>query len=349
MSAQRIRAHEGRLDPTQEQAALAALREGALVALPTETVYGLAARADHPAAVAKLRALKGLGERAPLALHFAHDDLDALPVRWNAPARRLAARYWPGPILLVLPSSSAEEHLGLRSPATPLTRAVLRAAGFPVVIAAASRGSAPALEDAAAVERELGGELALVVDAGLPPLGEPSTVVKLGRGPLQVLREGILRADEVRAVTGRRYVFVCTGNTCRSPMAEAWMRRRIAQHLECADREVASYGYAVHSMGVAASPGEPASGPSIAVLREAGIDLRPHRASRLERERLRSAHHVLAMGPQHLEVLLDVLPELAGKARLVADRPVPDPIGGSLEDYRRCSEVLRHAVENLPL
>ena len=100
---------------------------------------------------------------------------------------------------------------------------------------------------------------------------------------------------------------------------------------------------------VLAPAGEPPSGAAVAVLAEAGIDLRPHRASRLDRERLLSMHEVFTMSPQHLEFLLSELPELDGRARLLAEQSIPDPIGGSMDDYRRCSEALREAVERIAI
>lgn len=345
----RLRSKDGALEAPSMDAIVAALRAGALAALPTETVYGIAARADDPRAIERLRAAKGERGDAPFAFHIGHEDLDALPVRWSAPARRLATRYWPGPVMLLLPAKDDPTHIGWRSPAVELTRAILRAADCPIVMTSANRSGAKPINEAEAIAQEFGDELAFVVDSGPPPIGEASTIVKLGNGPMRVLREGILRADEVRHLTGRRYVFICTGNTCRSPMAEAWMRRRIATHLGCSDSEVGSYGYAIHSMGVAASPGERASAHAVTVLGAAGIDLGTHRSSRLDRERLLAAHEILTMGPHHLDYLLKSLPELRSRARLITPDSVPDPIGGPLEDYQRCSDVLRAAVETLEL
>jgi tRNA threonylcarbamoyl adenosine modification protein (Sua5/YciO/YrdC/YwlC family) len=330
------------------------LSEGGLVALPTETVYGIAARADRSDALAALSALKHRPEREPLTWHVAGAEaLERFP-RVSPLARRLAQRYWPGPLTLVLPGVPAglesvcrDGWCGVRAPAHSGTRSILAAVDFPVVCSSANLHGEPPLVDAEAVRARLGAGLALVVDGGPAPLAQASTVLRLGRGKFELLREGVLSIESLRAAAGMRIAFACTGNTCRSPMAEAMAKEILYQRLETRAERLADFGFEVVSMGVFAGVGSPAAAHAIEAMAEMGVDLGAHRSRAAAAEKLERFDRVYCLTQSHLEALRLRLPP--GKDQNL--RPldphgdgIADPIGGNLDDYRRCAREIREKL-----
>lgn len=190
--------------------AAACLARGDLVALPTETVYGLCALAASDAAVAAVYAAKGRPARNPLIVHGA--DLAAVEAVGNfcEEARRLAAAFWPGPLTLVLPrrpdvkvsrlASAGGDTVALRIPEAPFFRAVAAEVG-PIVAPSANRSGRVSATSAAAALEELGGRIALVVDGGPSPIGVESTVVGLVGAP-RLLRPGAIPRAAIEAVIG---------------------------------------------------------------------------------------------------------------------------------------------------
>ncbi|HET6203957.1 MAG TPA: L-threonylcarbamoyladenylate synthase [Planctomycetota bacterium] len=347
MAAERIRVGAGSLPGETIDRLAHALREGGLLALPTETVYGIGARADDEGALRRLREVK----RSPAERSFTVHLPDASWVERHArpplrPARRLIDRYWPGPITLILPSEDGG-WVGLRLPAREVTREVLRRTGSPVVLSSANRaGEAPAV-DAEEVERCFGDDLDAIVDGGRCELGQASTVARIGPGTFEVLREGILTAEEVRRAAGRRIIFVCTGNTCRSPMAEGLLRRTLAKSLGTDDAGIERFGYRVDSAGLVAWGGAPPSSHAVDVMQEEGIDISGHRTHALTAAMVRDCDLLLAMSRSHLALVRDLAPDCEHKARLLdpAGADTPDPFGGSRDDYRCCREALRRGIE----
>ena len=188
------------------------IRAGGLVAFPTETVYGLGADATDDRAVAAVFEAKGRPRFNPLIVHVAgREEAEALAV-FDDRARRLADRFWPGPLTLVLPrapdspvswlASAGLDTLALRWPAHPLAEALIRAAGRPLVGPSANRSGRLSPTTAAHAEAELGGQAATVLDGGPCRLGLESTVVALGEGTPVLLRPGALNAEAVEAEIG---------------------------------------------------------------------------------------------------------------------------------------------------
>ena len=187
--------------PTPEgiEEAARLLREGALVAIPTETVYGLAANALDSAAVASIFAAKGRPVDNPLIVHIA-DMQDWAPLVQTIPdnARRLAEAYWPGPLTIILPAAPcipAEVRGGLttvavRFPADPVAQAVILHAGCPLAAPSANRSGAPSPTNAARVMEDMQGRIAAVLDGGSCAVGVESTVVDLCSEPPRLLRPG---------------------------------------------------------------------------------------------------------------------------------------------------------------
>lgn len=187
-------------------AAVDALQTGGLVALPTETVYGLAADATDPAAIARIFAVKGRPADHPLIVHLADaSDFD----RWApdaAPAARLlAATCWPGPMTLIVPRSDTlppevaggRDTVGLRVPAHPLAQELIRLVGTPLAAPSANRFGAVSPTTADHVRRDLGDEVDVVLDGGACPVGVESTIVDTTVDPVQILRVGAITADQV--------------------------------------------------------------------------------------------------------------------------------------------------------
>lgn len=209
MPAEVLSIHTPALFDAAVERAAALLVAGEAVALPTETVYGLAANAWDPAAVARIYAAKGRPAHNPLIVHVADPGLAAAcAADWPPHAAALARVFWPGPLTLVVPRSpripdivtAGGDTVGIRWPQHPFMQAVIRRCGFPLAAPSANLANRLSPTCAAHVLAQLGDVLPLVVDGGDCNVGIESTVVDV-TGPVpRVLRPGMIGADEVARV-----------------------------------------------------------------------------------------------------------------------------------------------------
>ncbi len=194
-------------------AAVAAIARGELVAMPTETVYGLAADATNPAAVGRIYLAKGRPRFNPLIVHAASAAEAMRHVRFDADAERLAEAFWPGPLTLVLPLRPDSEiadlvtagldTLAVRVPAHAVAQALLSASARPLAAPSANRSGHVSPTTAAHVFEDLGSQVSVILDAGPTPVGLESTIVGLAGGAPLLLRAGGLARAEIEAVLGR--------------------------------------------------------------------------------------------------------------------------------------------------
>ena len=192
--------------------AVQALRAGRLVILPTETVYGLAADAANPAAVAALYAAKGRPSFNPLIAHVAGIEAAAALARLDERALRLAEVFWPGPLTLVAPvrfpaavcdlARAGLDTVAVRAPAHPLARSLLDEFGGPVVAPSANRSGRPSPTTCADAVAETGVAAEVILDGGPCWVGLESTVVALLDGPPRLLRPGAVTREQIEALIG---------------------------------------------------------------------------------------------------------------------------------------------------
>ncbi|HET6576379.1 MAG TPA: hypothetical protein VFG68_22455, partial [Fimbriiglobus sp.] len=147
---------------------------------------------------------------------------------------------------------------------------------------------------------------------------------------------------------GCSVLFVCTGNTCRSPLAEALCKRLLADRLGCDPAELEAHGYVVRSAGVAALPGDPAALPAVEAAWELGADLSAHQSRPVNPELLAASTHVVAVTRGHAEALAMRYPGVGPEPDLLGGPDdLDDPIGGDLEQYRACAQMIRGHLERL--
>lgn len=198
-------------DENAVQTAAALLKQGEVVGMPTETVYGLAANALDGRAVAKIFRAKGRPQDNPLIVHIADFDqiFDLCPAV-PPQAAALAAAFWPGPLTMIVPKgdripqevSCGLDTVGIRLPAHPLARALIRAAGVPLAAPSANTSGRPSTTTAEHVLRDMDGKIAAILDGGACGVGVESTVVSLAGDTPRLLRPGGVTLEQLRAVLG---------------------------------------------------------------------------------------------------------------------------------------------------
>lgn len=344
--------------------AVQALAEGKLVAFPTETVYGLAASALNADAVQRLLDVKRRPDKHPLALAIksADEAFDYVP-QMSPLCERMARRCWPGPVTLVLKDDHSESLLrqlpapvqqavvpegtvGLRVPAHRLILDVLRLLPGPLALSSANRGGQPDAITGQDVVGSLNQDVDLVLDDGRCQFAQPSSVVCIDERGLHVLRAGVVSEETLKRLASMIILFVCTGNTCRSPMAEGICRKLVAEKLGCSIDELEDRGVLVTSAGIAASAGGGPASEAVQVMSEMGIDLSRHVTQPISDRLARHADVIYAMTQGHLQALAGQWPDVTGRARLLcgAHIDVADPIGGPPDLYRRCAEQIQDAL-----
>ncbi len=340
--------------------AVQALAEGRLVAFPTETVYGLAAQALDACAVARLLAVKRRkkGHPVTLAIRSLEEALDYAP-DMSPLARRLARRCWPGPITLVLDDShpetlirrlpkevqqmvSPQGTVGLRVPGHAVILDVLQFMAGPLALTSANRGGESDARTAREVVEALRDDVDLVLDDGPARYGQPSSVVRVTGNQYTILREGAVPERAIRRLSCFMVLLVCTGNTCRSPMAEAICRKFLAERLNCSIEDLEDRGVIVASAGTSAVTGGRASAEAVDVVAEMGLDLSQHETQPVSDSLVRQADVIYTMTQSHRQSILAQWPEAADRTRTLCPSgdDVVDPIGGPLDRYHRCARQI---------
>lgn len=348
------------------------LGAGGLLVFPTETVYGVGARADHDDAMSRLAAL--LGEPAsdqPWTLHLpsvasAHRLLGPMP----GLVRYWLGRMWPGPITVVLelphdmvkdtqwlgateesvrPRLVRQGVMSLRCPDHPLTQALLEKVPYPIVAAGVAAGRAPT-DGSGEVARQIEEGADMVLDAGPSRYGRPSTVIRIGRtgrpDDVHILREGVYSERFIRKMLNVRILFVCTGNTCRSPMAEAVAQALLSQKHQVRSQQLPEFGIEIGSAGVYGEGSVPASQPAQEAVRRMGLDLADHRSRELTAEMIHQSDLIFCMTSGHRDAILRQTPEAESKVHLLVENDdIVDPYGSDLPAYVDCLEQIRAALD----
>lgn len=345
-------------EPQRIAEAAAILENGGLLAFPTETVYGLGALEQDSAACEKLRRLKERPADKPLTV-LLHDagEVARRTTGLSITAQRLMKRFWPGPLSLVLPTGDrgGAETTGFRIPESTVALALLKRLSGPLLAPSANPpGCAPAV-DGEEVLAYFNGKIEGVLDSGPVELKQASTIVQIQGDGFKILRQGGLGIEELEnAARGATILFVCTGNTCRSPMAEGLFRKLLAEKTGAGIDGLADLGYRVLSAGTSAFGSSSASEEAVEVMRERGCDIESHVSRPLSEELLREADRIYTLTTSHqvgilaLGASMDLPgPGLEQILRPVADRDIRDPIGLDVNGYRACADEIEAGLKKI--
>lgn len=318
-------------------------RAGKIVAFPTETVYGIGALASNAHAIRRIYAIKDRDPGKPLAYHLADfDQLMYLNVSRTPAFRYLTKKFWPGPLTLIA-STEKGEKIGIRFPRSVPTAAFLSGIAEPFLATSANRAGDASPVTAQEVIRNLGAEIDYLIDSGPTEYGQDSTVVDITGDPPKILREGAEAAQIREAVEDirqgriprKKIMVVCTGNSCRSPMAAGFLKHELRR--KRLDREIE-----VVSSGILARDGGAATPEAALVMKNREIDITGHRSRSCRREEILESDLILAMSKEHEDFLTGLVPGIKNKIKVWNIR---DPIGHPIPVYEDVAQELEKKIK----
>lgn len=326
------------------------IRRGGLVVFPTETVYGIAADFANAQAIRRLREVKRRSEDKPFSVLVSQKGLISNYTSAGDPALyKLIDAFWPGPLTVVVPAKDSEKTIGVRMPDHPIALRLIQEAQCTIAAPSANfEGNEPPVTCREAL-RDLDGLVDAAIDGGPAKIGRGSSVMDLTQGGPRVLREGSVTLEEARRVMDKKIIlFVCTGNSCRSVMAE-YLLKSLLRSRE--DVEVLSAGTGVFLQTAASSE-------TVAILREAGIDAAAHLSRAIHTVLLKKSDLIIVMTRSHRQQVLERVPEVEKRVYLLrefvdtpagfqTDPDVPDPIGQPHYVYKDCFAIIKEAMHKI--
>lgn len=376
------------------------LRAGGLVIIPTETVYGIAANMFNKKALERLYEIKKRPKDKPFSLHIDNKErIEEFAADIPVSAYKLIDKFWPGPLTLILKAKEGAKigtslssldfarddperlkraegplvtdgecsrTIGLRMPDDKIALSVIAQADIPVVCPSANISQEPAPINFEQAIKNLKGLVDFAIDAGATRLEAESSIVDLTVEPFSILRMGALKKEDIESTATKKVVlFVCTGNSCRSVMAEFLFKKIL--------REKKRDDIKVLSAGIMITGGLRATEETKKVLIREGIDVQAHRSQTVTKGMIRYSDIILVMERLHEERILELAPEAKNRLFLLkefagpvkntyinnlakisngvkintGDLNIADPIGRPLEFYERTFMLIKEAIERI--
>jgi len=323
------------------------LRSGGLVAFPTETVYGLGANLLNKRAVERLYRVKKRPKNKPFTIQIAQrEKVEDFARDISTDAYKLIDKLWPGPLTVILRSKKDNGAVGLRMPKNLIALTLLEAAGIPVVVPSANLSGEGPPKTTKDVLKNLNGLIDIVIDGGEVELGIESTVVEVREKRYEIVRQGAIKKDEIeKIVKTKNILFVCTGNSCRSVMAEGLFKKMMRSR---SDVEI-------FSAGIGTLGGLKPSQETVELLKKEDIDISYCFSRPLTDEMIKKSDLILVMGNLHRDKILQRVPNSKNRVYLLkefarldnTDLDITDPIGGSVELYEEVFYIIKSALERI--
>ncbi len=326
------------------------IREGGLVVFPTETVYGIAADFNNPVAIKRLREVKRRQDNKPFSILISHKGIVENYTDYNDPRLyKLIDEYWPGPLTVIVPARQHGETIGIRMPDNTIALRMVEQSQCTIAAPSANLEGKKPPETCQEALEDLDGLVDLALDGGRVELGKSSSIVDFTQAAPKIIRDGaISQADVDRVIHRKFFLFVCTGNSCRSVMAEY-----LFNHMAGKRNDV----HAV-SAGTSVFFKSTASAETIAVLKQLGIDATKHQSRPVSNMLLKKADLIFVMTRMHRMQVLEREPSVEQRIYLLkeftnipkgfeSDLDISDPIGRSHEAYEECMQMIKEGIEKV--
>lgn len=348
----RITINNTNVDSLVIDEAVSAILKGGIVAIPTETVYGLAVDPAKEDSLKRLYEIKQRPGDMPLSLALS-DKEKALSEYFSVLppfGYRLVEKFWPGPLTIIYFDKS-EKKVGIRIPSDPVANRILAKLSKAVFLTSANLSGSKEAVSGAEVENIFDGKLDLIVDSGNTSYAKASTIIDLTLNPFRVLRSGVIpEQDIVDVFIRKRILFVCTGNSCRSPMAQFLLEKYLDEA-----KPYMRGRHEIISRGVSTLNGMPASAHTADILKEKeGLDISGFASRRIDRKIILSSDLIFTMEDAHTDYILKFEPTAEGRVFGLKkflpnefEKDIPDPIGKDMFAYEEVYSIIKKAIIEL--